>query len=75
MTSPSDSLPEDEETRLALAGLIGLMQLVLSRDDLPPDLADAMRANHRYKAALKALEPRQVSPRLWPNNSSLAVHW
>lgn len=48
--------PLDEYELLdALAGLVGLIQLLLSRDDLPMGLRTVIETNHRFAASLRAL--------------------
>lgn len=35
----------------AIKGLLGLVQIITFRNDLPPDLAASLKDNHRYKDA------------------------
>lgn len=37
-----------DEVHDALLGMIGLVQLISARDDLPADIKTAMLSNHRY---------------------------
>lgn len=37
-------------------GLLGLVQLITSRDDLPREIREAMLSNHRYVDALAYVE-------------------
>lgn len=37
-----------DEVHDALLGLIGLVQLICARDDIPDDIRIAMQTNHRY---------------------------
>jgi regulator of replication initiation timing len=46
---------ENEALRAALAGVVGLVELVSSRDDLPTGLDDLMRLSHRMTDAYAAL--------------------
>ena len=44
-----------QSLRAALGGLLGLVQLLLSRDDLPVEVMEALANNHRVAAAREAL--------------------
>ena len=44
-----------ETLRRALAGLLGLTQLLLARRDFPADAEEAILQSHRMKAARDAL--------------------
>ena len=46
---------ENETLRAALSGVVGLVELVSSRDDLPTGLDDLMRLSHRMTDAYAAL--------------------
>ena len=43
----------------ACAGVVGLIQLIASRNDLPPGLDDLMRLNHRMTEARAFLAERE----------------
>lgn len=43
------------ELRDALLGMLGLVQLIRSRDDLSPDIRESLMNNHRIAAAQDAL--------------------
>jgi len=50
-------MAEQEVKRLreALAGLVGLTELVSARNDLPPSVREALTANHRILEARRVL--------------------
>lgn len=49
---------EDErtDTRRALCGLLGLVDLLLMRRDLPPEVREVLRNNHRVAEARRVVE-------------------
>jgi hypothetical protein len=46
---------ERDELHDLLAGVVGLVQLVSSRNDLPAGLKEILRSNHRFVDALTGL--------------------
>lgn len=48
-------LDEVQRLKLALAGLVGLTELVHSRDDVPQSVKDVFRTNHRIVEARRIL--------------------
>jgi len=53
-------VPSRAEVRDALAGIVGLVQLIASRNDLPQGL-EFVKTNHRYALALEVLEAIDAS--------------
>lgn len=51
------ALLQIQELRNALNGLMGLVQLIQSRADLPEDLHRNLTTNHRYQEAMRLSEP------------------
>lgn len=50
-----DRLQESNAVRLAaLNGLMGLMQLICARPDMPQEIRQAVQDNHRWRAANEA---------------------
>ena len=41
----------NEELAGALAGLLGLVEMLIRRDDLTPELSEVLRTNHRVATA------------------------
>jgi len=54
MNYPDDTMAR--QLRDALAGMVGLIQLVRDRDDVGRELRDAITGNHRYVTAVDTLE-------------------
>lgn len=53
-----------DETFEALCGLVGLIQLLSARDDMPREIRAAISRNHRMVEALRILERPAADPQL-----------
>lgn len=51
-----------QNQRDALAGMVGLVQLVLGRDDLTPELRFVLETNHRIVEAVVVLNRADTEP-------------
>jgi hypothetical protein len=57
-----DLRARNEDLGSALAGLLGLVEMVSHRDDITPELREVLRTNHRFVTANLALVRDSENP-------------